>query len=173
MCEKKGQHKRPNCTWINMTRAWGGLTSILFNLLQSKKYKANRHSQPPYSIKLIIKKISRAYKSRILKKKGELTCIKIEYSVLPFTEIEGKKTKCYKSPHTTHVTPHSSLRCWQKDLYWYPQTLPYRAAGRSAQGSHYLQNSTCEQRFTCSVIVSQLFGDEVANTEESTVLMCL
>lgn len=98
--KKKGQHKRPNCTWINMTRAWGGLTSILFNLLQSKKYKANRHSQPPYSIKLIIKKISRAYKSRILKKKGELTCIKIEYSVLPFTEIEGKKQNV-----TNHHTP--------------------------------------------------------------------
>lgn len=62
----------------------GGLTGIWFNLLHSKRYKANRHSQPPYSIKNVKKKkkISRAYKSRILKG-GELTCIKIEYSVLP------------------------------------------------------------------------------------------
>lgn len=34
----------------------GGLTGIWFNLLHSKRYKANRHSQPPYSIKNVIKK---------------------------------------------------------------------------------------------------------------------
>lgn len=31
-----------------MTGAWGGLTSSLFNLLHSKKYKADRHSKSPF-----------------------------------------------------------------------------------------------------------------------------
>lgn len=91
---------------------------------------------------------------------------KNRYSVLPFYSTKGKRS--YKSPHTNHTTPHSSLHRWQKDLYWYLQTLPCTAQPREVHKDHTtLQNSTWEtQRFTWSVIGSPFFGDEVANTEE-------
>lgn len=79
-----------------MTGALGGLTSVLFNLLHSKKYKANSH------LILDIKKDSRAYKSRI-SKKGELTCIKIDILCYLFTQLKEKEVTNHHTPITQHL----------------------------------------------------------------------
>lgn len=87
-------------------------------------------------------------------------------------EIEGKKS--YKSPHTTHMTPHSSLHRWQKDLYWYPQKPCPTAQPGEVHKDHTTYKTAPVKEKDLHVVSSFLsFGDEVANTEESTVLMCL
>lgn len=120
----------------------------MFNLLHSKKYKANRHSQPPYSIKLIIKRISRAYKVQDTEK-GELTCIKnrIFCATVYDIETEGKIKMLQITTHHSHDTSFVSPSLTERSLLVPPHPALYRAAGRSAQGSHYLQNSTCEKKF--------------------------
>lgn len=91
--------------------------------------------------------------------------------MLPFTlydtETEGEKS--YKSPHTTHTTPHWSLRRRQKDLYWYPHTLACTAQPGEVHKEHttYKTAPVKEDLHVVSSFLS--FGDEVANTEESTV----
>lgn len=73
---------------------------------------------------------------------------------------------------TTRMTPHSSLRRWRKDLYWYPQTLPYRAAGE-VHKDHTTYKTAPVKKDLHVVSLFLSFGDEVANTEESTVLTWL
>jgi len=48
------------------------------------------------------------------------------YLLLYDIEIEGVNIIFffYKSPHTTHATPHWPSHRRRKDLYWYPHTLP-------------------------------------------------
>lgn len=64
----------------------------------------------------------------------------------------------YKSLHTTQMTPHSSLRRRQKDLYWYPWNL---ALPRSRDT---LLTETAPVKKDLHVTSSLLSsGDEVAN----------
>lgn len=87
----------------------------------------------------------------------------------------NKKKKLQITTDHSNDTSFISPSWTERSLLASPNPALYRAAVRSAQGSHYLQNSTCEKRrFTCSVIAFSVFvGDEVANTEQSTVSMCL
>lgn len=148
------KHKEPNYTWINMTGA-GGLTSILFNLLHSKKYKADRHSQPPYSLngykEGIQEHISPGYwKGRTDMHKNRIFC-----SICNWKTKQNIKNRSYKSPHTTHTTPHSSLHGRQKDLYWYPQTLPCTVQLGEVYKLHTTyRTAPVKTRFTCCVIAS-------------------
>lgn len=107
--------------------------------MQSKRYKANRHSQPPWSIWENIKNGFQEHISPGHQREGEVTCIKIECSLLLFIVRYGNEEFFYllikiyfcpfffllyyyyffffnKSLHTTQSTPHSSLHHGQRSL---------------------------------------------------------
>lgn len=139
--------------------------------MQSKRYKANRHSQPPWSIWENIKMDFKEHISPGHQREGEVTCIKIECSLLLFIVRYGNEEffiylliKIYfcpfffllflfsfflnKSLHTTQLTPHSSLHHGQRSL------LASSSLAPTARPRHttYKENSTCEERFTRNVI---------------------
>lgn len=102
--------------------------------------------------------------------KNRILCYFLLYDI----EIEGGKNVFLQiTTHHSRDTSFASPSLKERSLLVSPHPALYRAAGRSAQGSHYTYK-TAPVKEDLHVVSSFLsFGDEVAKTEESTVLMCL
>lgn len=144
-----------------MTGAWGGLTSSLFNLLHSKKYKADRHSKSPFFYITGYKKGLQEHISPRHQKRGadmhtnSIFCAMLS-KILKLKEVFFFFFFLQITTHHSHVTSFISPSMTERSLLESSNHALLRSCN-SPQGSHYLQNSTCQSGFTRSVIVSQLW----------------
>lgn len=172
VCVQNDRHKEPNFTWINMTGA-GGLTSILFNLLHSKKYKADRHSQPPCSVngykEGFQEHISPGYwKGRTDMHKNRIFC----------STFNWKTKQNIKTEVTNHHTPLTRhlihLSMVDRNIFiGIPKPCPVPCSWEKCTNFTLLTEQHLWKQDLHVVSSPLIFSDEVANTEESTVWSCV